>query len=492
MAERVPSGLVPAEDQADILVGWSLPPGSALSRTTDVMVKADKILRDLKVIRTATMLAGQDLLSNAPKTYAGLAFLTLSDWSERTRSEEEARNLVAPIRRALSNLREAQFLVFNPPPINGLDAVDGFEFHLLDQQGRGTAALVAVSNQFIADAATRPELGVLSASLQADTPRYQVDVDRNRAKVLGISISSIFDTVRSTFGALYVNDFPLYGRNYHVNLQSDAAFRHDPADIRQVFVRTDKGEMVPLSAVLTLRRVIGADAIEHFNVWPSTVVIGSAAPGYSSGQAITAIEALARDKLPPGYSLAWAGKAFQEKAVGNRSWQAAGLGIVVVFLILAALYERWTLALAVLMVVPLALFGALLLVWLRGMDNDIYFQVGLVTLIGLSAKNAVLIVEFASQRQREGMSAADAALAALRLRFRPVVMTSSAFILGCMPLAFSVGAGAGARRSIGTGVIGGMLGATLLAVFLLPAFYRIVAGRRHFISSSNRATSATP
>lgn len=478
LAGRVPSGLVPTEDQAAIFVGWSLPPGSALSRTTEVMVKADKILRQLKAVRTVTMFAGQDLLSNTNKTYTGLGFLRLTDWAARTRPEDDARNLVGPIRRALSSLREAQFVVFSPPTINGLGEIDGFEFHLLDRERQGTAALITTTERFIADAAGRPELGPLSSTLRADTPRYQVEVDRDRAKALGISISSIFDTVRSTFGSLYVNDFTLYSHNYHVNLQSDADYRHNPGDIRRVFVRASSGEMVPLSTVLKLKRVIGADALERFNGYQSTQITGNAASGFSSGQAIAAIEALARDKLPSGYSLAWAGEAFQEKEVGNRGLQAVGLGISMVFLILAALYERWTLPLAVLMVVPLALFGALLAVWLRGMNNDIYFQIGLVTLVGLSVKNSVLIVEFAARHQHQGMSAADAALTALRLRFRPIVMTSLTFILGCLPLAISIGAGAEARRSIGTGVIGGMLVATVLALFLVPAFYYIVESRR--------------
>jgi hydrophobe/amphiphile efflux-1 (HAE1) family protein len=478
LSVRVPTGLVPAEDQASIFVGWSLPPGSALSRTTDVMVEADKILRQLKVVRTATMIAGQDLLSNANKTYAGLGFLTLTDWAERSRPEDNARNLAGPVRRALSGLREAEFVVFGPPTINGLGAVDGFEFHLLDREGRGTAALLATTERFIADAGSRRELGELSSTLRANTPRYQVELDRDRAKALGISISSIFDTVQSTFGSLYVNDFTLYGHNYHVNLQSDADYRHDPGDIRRVFVRASTGEMVPLSTVLKLKRVVGADVLERFDGYQSTQIAGNAAPGFSSGQAIAALEALARDKLPSGYGVAWAGEAFQEKEAGDRGLQALGLGISMVFLILAALYQRWSLPLAALMVVPLALFGALVAVWLRGMNNDIYFQIGLVTLVGLSVKNSVLIVEFAARQEREGMSVADAALTALRLRFRPIVMTSLAFILGCLPLAISVGAGAGARRSIGTGVIGGMLAATVLALFLMPAFYRIVASRR--------------
>jgi multidrug efflux pump len=478
LAERVPAGLVPSEDQGTLLVGWSLPPGSALSRTNNVMVEAERILHNLPAVRATTAFSGLDLLSNAPETYAGYAFLNLTDWSMRPRPEDDARNLSGAVQGALSSLREARFFAFNPSPIEGLGWVDGFEFHLLDREGRGTAALMATTNRFIADAAARPELGELSSSLQAVTPRYEIEVDREHAKALGIAITDIFNTVQSTFGSLYVNDFILYGHTYHVNLQSEAAYRRTPGDMRQVFVRAASGEMVPLSTVLKLTRVIGADAIERFNVYPSTQVTGRAAPGFSSGQAIAAIEALARDKLPPGYGLAWAGAAFQEKTIGSQGLQAAGLGIIMVFLILAALYGRWTLPLAVLLVMPLGLLGAFLAVWLRGMENDIYFQIGLVTLIGLSAKNSVLVVDFAARRQRDGTNASEAALTSLRLRFRPVVMTSLVFILGCLPLAISVGPGAAARRSIGTGLVGGMLGATILALVLMPAFYGIVARQR--------------
>ena len=476
LAVRVPAGLVPDEDQANVLVGWALPPAASLARTTAVMGQAADILKGLPYVKSSTMFAGNDLLTNANRPDSGVAYLTLSDWSRRTAPGMDARTLSGRIREALSALPEARFSAFTPPGINGLGQIGGFEAHLLDREGHGTAALMQVASQFVAAAARRPELAETATGLQANTPRYAVELDRDRAKALGVSISAVFDTVQATFGSLYVNDFTLYGHNYHVNLQSDAQFRRDPDDIRQVFVRAAGGEMVPLSSVLHLRRTVGADAIERFNVYQSAQVTGRAAPGYSSGQAIAAMEDLAATELPAGYGLAWAGAAYQEKTVGAAGLQAAGLGIVVVFLILAALYERWTLPLAVLLVVPLALFGALLAVWLRGMEDDIYFQAGLITLVGLSAKNSVLIVEFAARRQREGATPAEAALTALRLRFRPIVMTSLAFILGCLPLALSVGAGAGARRSIGTGVIGGMLGATVLALFLVPAFYRIVAG----------------
>ena len=477
---RVPAGLVPDEDQANVLVGWALPPAASLARTTAVMGKAADILKGLSYVRSSTMFAGNDLLTNANKPDSGVAYLTLTDWSRRRGPGMDARTLSGEIRKALSALPEARFSAFTPPGINGLGQVGGFEAHLLDREGHGTAALMRVASQFAAAAAKRPELAGTATGLQANTPRYAVELDRDRAKALGVSISGVFDTVQATFGSLYVNDLTLYGHNYHVNLQSDAQFRRDPDDIRQVFVRAAGGEMVPLSSVLHLKRTVGADAIERFNVYQSAQVTGSAAPGYSSGQAIAAMESLAATELPAGYGLVWAGAAYQEKAIGGAGLRAAGLGIVVVFLILAALYERWTLPLAVLLVVPLALFGALLAVWLRGMEDDIYFQAGLITLVGLSAKNSVLIVEFAARRQREGDAPAEAALTALRLRFRPIVMTSLAFILGCLPLALSVGAGAGARRSIGTGVIGGMLGATVLALFLVPAFYRVVAGRsRH-------------
>ena len=478
LATQVPAGLVPPEDQATMAVAWTLPPGASLARTTAVMEKTDAILQELPYVQAVTSFAGYNMLSGSSETYAGTTYLTLTDWARRAGAGQDASALTKPVREALSGIPEAKFLAFRPPPISGLGQVGGFEAHILDRDGRGAAALMEVTDQFVTAASKRPEISGLGSTFQTETPRYDAGVDRDRAKSLGVSISAIFAAVQATFGSLYVNDFTLYGHNYHVDLQSEAEFRRDPADVRQVFVRGDGGELVPLASMLRLNRVVGRDTIERFNVYEAAQVTGSAAPGYSSGQAIAAMEAVATTALPPGYGLAWAGEAYQQKAFGSSGSRAAALGVIVMFLILAALYERWSLPLAVLLVVPLALFGALLAVWLRGMDNDIYFQVGLITLVGLSAKNSVLIVEFAARRELEGATPAEAALTALRLRFRPIVMTSLAFILGCLPLALSTGAGAGARRSIGTGVIGGMVSATVLALFLVPGFYRIVSERR--------------
>jgi HAE1 family hydrophobic/amphiphilic exporter-1/multidrug efflux pump len=295
-----------------------------------------------------------------------------------------------------------------------------------------------------------------------------------------VNVSEVFDTLQSTFGALYVNDFNRAGRVFRVHLQSEAEFRAHPDDIRDVYVRAGSGEMMPLTALVTIREVTGPEVIERYNVFPSAKILGGPAPGYSSGQALEVMEQVAAEALPDGYTLAWTGTSFQEKATGGASRSVFLVGVVMVFLVLAAQYERWTLPVAVILAVPFAVFGALLAVFLRGLENDIYFQIGLVTLVGLASKNAILIVEFATHKVQEGMSLADAAVEGARLRFRPIVMTSLAFIFGVLPLAISSGAGAASRHSIGTGVIGGMLAATFVATFFVPVFFHWVAawGRR--------------
>jgi HAE1 family hydrophobic/amphiphilic exporter-1/multidrug efflux pump len=299
----------------------------------------------------------------------------------------------------------------------------------------------------------------------------RIDLDRDRAKALGVPISAVFETLQSTFGALYVNDFNRLGRVFKVQLQSESTYRKYAEDIRQVFVRNTGGELIPLTALASIVTDTGPDMIERFNVFPAARVIGQPAPGYSSGQAMGLLEQLAAENLPEGYALAWSGQSYQEKVSGESRGVVFALAILMVFLILAALYERLTLPLAIIMAVPFSVFGALLAVWLRGLSNDLYLQIGLVTLVGLAAKNAILIVEFAAQNQKHGMSAREAAIEAARLRFRPIVMTSLAFIFGVMPLAISSGAGAASRHSIGTGVVGGMLVATFLAVLFVPLFF---------------------
>jgi HAE1 family hydrophobic/amphiphilic exporter-1/multidrug efflux pump len=320
----------------------------------------------------------------------------------------------------------------------------------------------------------------LSTTFSADVPQLFIELDREKAKTYGVPINDVFDTMQSTFGELYVNDFNKLGRTFRVQLQSEADFRSRPEDIRNIHVRSQSGEMIPLTALVTVKQVTGPEIVERYNIFPSAKIVGGPAPGYSSGQAIAAMEELAAQVLSDDYSLAWTGSAFQEKQTGGASTLVFVFALVMVFLILAAQYERWNLPIAVLLAVPFAVFGAISANWLRGMANDVYFQIALVTLIGLAAKNAILIVEFAMLKLEEGLSLADAAIAAARLRFRPIIMTSLAFVLGCVPLAISTGAGASSRHSIGTGVIGGMLAATFIATFFIPMLFMLIMrlGRR--------------
>jgi multidrug efflux pump len=375
-----------------------------------------------------------------------------------------------------ATIPEAMVIAINPPPITGMSITGGFEGYLQSRGGASPKEVADVTARLVAAAAQRPELTGVRTTFTTNVPQYHVELDREKAKALNVPIDAVFTTMQSTFGSLYVNDFTLFGRVFRVTLQSEAAFREKPEDLRNVFVRSSTGEMIPLDSLVTVERVIGPDLIERFNAFTAAKIMGEPAAGYSSGQALTAIEEVAAETLPADYTLGWIGSAYQEKAASGSAAQAFIFGIVMVFLILAAQYEKWSLPLAVITAVPFAVFGALLAVWLRGLSNDVYLQVGLVTLVGLSAKNAILIVEFAVLSHQRGMSIVDAANEAAKLRFRPIVMTSLAFILGCVPLAISTGAGAASRHSIGTGVIGGMLAATFLATFMVPMFFKLIAG----------------
>jgi len=364
---------------------------------------------------------------------------------------------------------------FNPPPITGMSTTGGFEAYIQDRSGGNVEALGTKVQAFLAAAAKRPELGGVQSTFSANVPQYYIDLDRTKARALGVSISDVFTAMQSTFGSYYVNDFTLYGRTWQVSLQSESEFRRKPEDLSQVYVRSSTtSDLVPLTSLIKVRRILGPDSYARFNVYPSAKVLGGPAPGYSSGQALAAMQEVADEVLGSDYTIGWIGSAYQELATQGSGSIAFIFGLIMVFLILAAQYERWTLPLAVVTAVPFALFGAILAVWLRGIENDVYFQVGLITLIGLAAKNAILIVEFAVMLRAEGKSIFESAYEAAKLRFRPIVMTSLAFILGCVPLAISTGAGSASRHSIGTGVIGGMLGATLLAIFVIPMFFMLV------------------
>jgi len=471
---RVPGSLVPNEDQGYVVAVTQLAPAAALGRTQEAMEEfTGKVLNE-DIVQGMTSFAGFDLLAGALKSYAGASFITLKDWDERTGPGQDSESFARQVMGFSDTIPEANVIAFNPPPITGMSTTGGFEVYLQSRTAASPKKIEATAQKLVSAASKRPELADVRTTLMTQIPRYRMLVDREKARALKVPVDTIYEAMQSTFGSLYVNDFTLFGRNYQVNVQSEAEFRESPNDLKEVFVRSDDGRMVPLASLVNVERTRGPDQIERFNVFPSAKIMGNPAPGYSSGQAIAAMQAVAAEVLSKDYQLGWIGSAYQELQAGGTGQLAFVFGIVMVFLILAAQYERWMLPLAVVTAVPFAVFGAVLAIWLRGLAVDLYFQIGMLVLIGLAAKNAILIVEFAVLGRLEGQSVSEAAVNAARLRFRPIVMTSLAFIAGVVPLAVASGAGAGSRHSIGTGVIGGMLGATVLAIVFVPLFYRLI------------------
>ncbi len=470
-----PGSLVPDEDQGYYITAVYLPDGASLERTDRIVQQVDAIIRENPNVARTVVFTGLDFIGGSFKNNAATFFVTLKHWDER---QVPANALVGELFMKTAHIKEALVLAFGPPAIFGMGNSGGFEFYL-QNRGEGDAKRLAeVSEQFIGKLRADPNFAMVSSLWRANVTQLDIDVDREKAKALGVPIDGLFDTLAATLGTYYVNDFNKYGRTWQVLMSAEPQFRTRPNDINGIYVRSERGQMVPLGALAQIRQTTGPETLERFNNLPSVKIIGSGAPGFSSGQTIAMVEKIARETLPPDFSFDWGGASFQEKKSSGDSGIALALGALMVFLILAAQYERWSLPLAVLLALPFGTFGALAAVWLRGMTNDVYFQIGLVTLLGLAAKNAILIVEFAIYKHQEGMSAAAAAIEAARLRFRPILMTSLAFILGVLPLAISHGAGAGARQAVGTGVMGGMLAATFLAVFFVPLFYRVIAERK--------------
>lgn len=473
---RLSSSLVPPEDKGILLTIVQMPPATALSKTTQAVKELEALIRDNPNIEAAGALAGYDMLSDAARTFGGTMFVKLKDWDLRKEKGTDSISLANTFTGQLMRHPNAIAFSLNPPPIMGLSLTSGFEMYIQDRTGGKIEDLQNYVNQIVQKAAERPEMTGVRTTLSANIPQYKVDLDREKAKALGVSITDVFSTLQSTFGAYYVNDFNLYGRTYKVSAQAESNFRENPEDLREVFVKSNKGDLIPISSLVSFERVVGADILERFNLFPSAKIIGDTAQGFSSGDAMDAITKVAESILPDGYTIAWSGSSYQEKASSGTGAVAFIFGLVFVFLILAAQYEKWIMPLAVLTAVPFAVFGAVLATWLRGLDNDIYFQIGLVMLIALAAKNAILIIEFAMHaREVEGKNIYEAAVEAARLRFRPIVMTSIAFTIGVLPLAISTGAGSASRHAIGTGVIGGMLAATFIATFFIPLFYTYFA-----------------
>jgi HAE1 family hydrophobic/amphiphilic exporter-1/multidrug efflux pump len=490
LLRAVPTAFVPPEDQGYLIGSVQLPDGATLGRTQDAGAAVQKMLSSHPAVENVFVIAGFDLIGGGNRTNAATLFITLKPWSER---EASAAAVTRYVLQQGATQRAGLVLAFNPPPIRGLGTAGGFELYIQDRTGSDPRKLAQAVAQVTEALRQRSELTGINTFFRPTVPQIFVEVDREKALALGVPVEEVFDGLQGTMGSLYVNDFNRSGRTFRVQLQAEAAFRSDPDDLGDVYVRSaTSGEMLPLKSLIRVERIVGPEQLERYNGFLAARILGSAAPGVSSGEAIAAAEAAAAQALPAGYAYAWTGQAFQEKRVGRTSVFAFAFALVMVFLILAAQYERWSLPIAVLLAVPFAVAGALVAVLLRGMDNDIYFQIGLVTLIALAARNAILLVEFAAQRQREGMPARRAAVEAARLRFRPIVMTSAAFILGVLPLALATGAGAAARQSMGTGVLGGMLAATAIATVFVPLFFAVLSAgiRRRSRPAGDPGTAA--
>ncbi|MEW6330823.1 MAG: multidrug efflux RND transporter permease subunit [Pseudomonadota bacterium] len=479
----VPGSLVPDEDQGYYIAAVILPDGASLERTDKVVSEVIDIIKSNPANQDAVAFTGFDFLGGYFRNNAATIFVTQKHWDER---DVGTQQLVGELFMKTAHIKEGLVLAFGPPPIFGLGTAGGFELYLQNRGEGGATRMAEVMGQFLQKANSDPMLGGVQTLWRPNVPQLYVDVDREKAKALGVPLDELYGALAATLGNYYVNDFNKYGRTWQVLMSADPVYRKDPGAIGDIYVRSDKGEMVPLSALSSARYSAGPDALDRFNNLPAVKLFGQGAPGVSSGQAIAAAERIAAEVLPPEFSYDWGGASYQEKKSGGTSGLALGLAVIMVFLILAAQYSKWSLPFTVLMALPFGTFGALAAVWLRGFTNDVYFQIGLVTLLGLAAKNAILIVEYALIKYHEGLSASAAALEAARLRFRPILMTSLAFILGVMPLALSSGAGAGARQSVGTGVMGGMMAATFLAIFFVPMFFKLMTDRHLVEKRSTR------
>ncbi len=471
LGSRIPTGFVPQEDQGYCLAGFQLPEAASLQRTREVGKKLEEILARTPGIRSYTVVAGYNLLTNTSSSYTGTLFIAFKDWSERKGARESATGIIRALNIGFSQIPEAFAIALAPPAIPGIGTAGGANMMIQDRTGNSIDFLAQNVGKFLAAARKRPEFQRVTANFSPAVPKIFVEVDKDKVLKQGVALTDVYGAMQTYLGGSYVNDFTRFGRQWRVFLQAEGAARVSADDIKSFYVRNSRGAMVPLSTLVTVKSASGPEYTVRFNLFRSAEVLGSVAPGYSSGQALKAFEEVATQTLPPGMGYAWTNLSYQEKAASGGTLAVLALAVLFVFLILAALYESWSLPFSVLLSTPIAIVGAFLGLLLRQFDFDVYGQIGLVMLIGLAAKNAILIVEFAKLRQEQGAPVIEAALEGAKLRLRPILMTSFAFILGCIPLLIAAGAGAASRQILGTAVVAGMVAATCLAVFIVPVLF---------------------
>ncbi|HMN70521.1 MAG TPA: multidrug efflux RND transporter permease subunit [Rhodoblastus sp.] len=475
LSKRIPAGFLPVEDRGYFYVVTQLPDGASLQRTDELAAKVRRILLDTPGMDNVISIVGLNFLSGSNQSSGAAQFAILKPWDERGPGQDST-TVIASLRQKLSALGEGVVLVFDPPAIPGIGTAGGFEFQVEDLTGRGSAALNDVTQALLAEARKQPEINgqQIYTTFTSNTPQYRYDLDRTKAKLLGLNLPDVFNTLQIYLGSLYVNDFNLYGRTFRVTMQAEKDARAQPADVSRLYVRNSTGKMIPLNTLGALEPIVGPETVPRYNLYGTAKINGSAAQGYGSAQAIAAMERTAARVLPADFSYEWTGITYQELKAGSVALIVFVLALVFVFLFLAAQYESWSMPFMVILAVPFALLGAYGLLWLRGMTIDVFSQVGFVMLIGLAAKNAILIVEFAKRLREEGHSIVESAMEAARLRLRPIIMTAFAFILGVVPLMLASGAGAASRQSVGTTVFGGMLVATFLSLAFVPIFYAVI------------------
>jgi HAE1 family hydrophobic/amphiphilic exporter-1 len=472
----LPTGFLPTEDQGYIIVPIQLPDAASLDRTSEVIQKVNGILKEMEGVESWFVLGGFSLLDGTAAPNSATVFIGWTDWSKRKNPALTQEALVNKFRMKVGEIQEAIIFPIIPPSIQGLGVAGGFQMQIEDREGVGLDELQNRVQEILAATRERPEIAPTTSNFRSGVPQYYLDIDRTKAEKMGVKVDDVFRTLQANLGSIYVNDFNKFGRTFQVRVQGDLIYRTTPEIIERLEVRNRAGSMVPLGTLLTVQERIGPQSITRYNLYPTASLNGGAAPGASSGEALQIMEEIAREKLPQTMGFDWTGIAFQEKRISGEAILIFALAVFLVYLVLAAQYESWILPLAVILVVPLGLLGVVAAVQIRGLDNNVYTQIGVVLIIALASKNAILIVEFARELRQEGRTIREAAVEAARKRFRPIIMTSFAFILGVVPLVFATGAGAASRQSLGTAVFGGMITSTVLAVFFVPAFFVAIQG----------------